>query len=116
MALLVLLTADLTVISRVEGAAARAGAKVRVVSSESQAVECCAAESAECIIIDLSLPSLDLKALVAQLTSATPTAPRAIAFGPHVHEERLAAARDAGCNEVVSRGQFFAQLDTLLRH
>ena len=40
---------------------------------------------------------------------------RVVAFGPHVHEQRLAAARDAGCDLVVSRGQFFSQLETILK-
>jgi hypothetical protein len=39
---------------------------------------------------------------------------RVVAFGPHVHEERLAAARNAGCDEVVSRGEFFARLDAIV--
>ena len=38
-----------------------------------------------------------------------------VAFGPHVHEERLAAAREAGCDVVVSRGKFFAELDAILK-
>jgi hypothetical protein len=52
-------------------------------------------------------------AIVEQLKAA-PNRPRVIAFGPHVHEERLQAARKAGCDEVVSRGQFFAQVEGML--
>jgi hypothetical protein len=33
-----------------------------------------------------------------------------VAFGPHVHEAKLAAARSAGCDEVISRGRFHAEL------
>jgi hypothetical protein len=32
-----------------------------------------------------------------------------------VHEGLLAAAQGAGCDEVLSRGQFFAQLDGIVR-
>jgi hypothetical protein len=60
------------------------------------------------------LPSLDIAALVDQLKLKAASATRTIAFGPHVHEERLAAARHAGCDRVVSRRQFFSQLDTIL--
>lgn len=110
----VLLTSDLTIVSRVQGAASRARAATGVVASESAAVERCVAEQAELLIVDLSAPSLDIKALIEQVKTATTTPPRIITFGPHVHEERLAAAREAGCDEVVSRGQFFSQLDKML--
>jgi hypothetical protein len=39
---------------------------------------------------------------------------RAIAFGPHVHVQRLEAARAVGFGLVVSRGQFVMQLRQLL--
>jgi DNA-binding response OmpR family regulator len=110
----ILLTGDLTVVSRVEGAASRAGAATRAVSSESAAVELCVAEKAELLVVDLNAPSLDIKALIEQVKTVTTTPPHIIAFGPHVHEERLAAAREAGCDEVVSRGQFFTQIDKML--
>jgi len=38
-----------------------------------------------------------------------------VAFGPHVHEERLAAAREAGCDEVLSRGEFFARVNAIVQ-
>jgi DNA-binding response OmpR family regulator len=110
----VLLTGDLTVISRVEGAARLAGMKVRTAAGAGSAVECCAAEPVKFLIIDLSTRSLNVKALVDQLPTSATHRPHVIAFGPHVHEERLAAARDAGCDTVLSRGQFFAQVDGLV--
>jgi CheY-like chemotaxis protein len=110
----ILLTGDLTVISRVEGAAARAGASTSAVSSETAAIECCQSNDAKLLIVDLNAASLDVKSLLTQLKMAMAAPPRVVAFGPHVHEERLAAAREAGCDEVVSRGQFFAQLESIV--
>jgi DNA-binding response OmpR family regulator len=110
----VLLTADLTVVSQVEGAATRVGTVLRAVSSESAAVELCIAEQAELLIIDLNAPSLNIKTIVEQVKTSASAPPRIVAFGPHVHEERLAAAREAGCDEVVSRGRFLSQLDVLI--
>lgn len=109
-----LLTGDLTVMSRVEGAASRVAAKLRAVAGASQAIDCCVSEPIKFLIIDLSTPSLNVKSLVDQLKALTQNRPHIIAFGPHVHEQRLAAAREAGCDEVVSRGQFFAQVDAML--
>jgi hypothetical protein len=36
-----------------------------------------------------------------------------VAFGPHVHLQRLQAARQAGCQQVLSRGQLHQQAGTL---
>ncbi len=110
----VLLSSDLTVLSRVEGAATRVGKKVRIAANESQAAELCNVDEASTLIVDLSMPSIDIAALNVQLKSNKAAATRVVAFGPHVHEERLAAARNAGCDLVVSRGQFFSQLDAIL--
>jgi DNA-binding response OmpR family regulator len=110
----VLLSSDLTVVSRVEGAALGAGKKVRAVSNAAQAVEAIKAENAGLVIVDLAAPALDIAALIEQLRSGDAAATRVVAFGPHVHEARLAAALEAGCDEVVSRGQFFSQLDRIL--
>jgi DNA-binding NarL/FixJ family response regulator len=110
----ILLTSDLTVVSHVDGAAARTGSTVRTVSSPADAIQRCASETIELVMVDLNTPSLEMASLVASI-KATTSAARVVAFGPHVHAERLAAARDAGCDAVTSRGQFFANTDAVLR-
>ena len=87
---------------------------MRITSTASQALETCRAESAKLLIVDLSMPTVDITELVKRLRSNATVPPRVIAFGPHVHEERLAAARSAGCDVVLSRGQFFGQLEAIL--
>lgn len=111
---LVLLSNDLMVVSRVEGAAARIGALVRAAAGAAKALEFHGAEPADVVIVDLAISPLGLSALVNQLKSDTSHPMRIVAFGPHVHEDRLAAARAAGCDVVMSRGQFFAQADAIL--
>lgn len=37
-----------------------------------------------------------------------------VAFGPHVHVESLQAAREAGCDQVLTRGQFHQQVMNLV--
>ena len=110
----VLLSTDLVTMSRVQGAAAARCASLTTVSNLSAAVECCLATESTTLLIDLALPSLDVNGLVSELKATGARSPRIIAFGPHVHEEKLAAAKRAGCDVVVSRGQFFAQLESLL--
>ena len=111
----VLLSGDLMVTSRVAGAAAQQGVALQTASNAQQAAESCREHSAQMLIVDLSTPSLNVAELVAAVKTDKDAAPTIVAFGPHVHEERLAAARDAGCDRVVSRGQFFGQLDTMLQ-
>jgi CheY-like chemotaxis protein len=111
----VLLSNDLMVVSRVQGAAAGGGLSVTTVSDAAQAIECCRAMESGTLLVDLAVPAVDMNVLVSDLKILGTQSPRIVAFGPHVHEQRLAAARQAGCDEVVSRGQFFAQLESLLR-
>jgi len=110
----VLVTSDLMVVSHVQGAAARAGVAVQTAANADQAAELAKMTETRLVIVDLAMPSLELSALVTRCKAQRPTAPRIVAFGPHVHEDRLAAARHAGCDAVMSRGQFFSQVDALL--
>lgn len=111
---IVLLSGDLMIVSRVAGAAAAKGNALQTAANAGQAIELCRSHAARILIVDLSTPSLDVSALVAAVKSFGDDAPRVVAFGPHVHEERLAAAREAGCDVVVSRGQFMGQLESLV--
>jgi hypothetical protein len=47
--------------------------------------------------------------------SSTGTGTRIVAFGPHVARARLALARDAGADDVVSRGELLGGFAALLR-
>ena len=63
---------------------------------------------ADLVVVDL--------ARVDDLTAVRRAAPhsRIIAFGPHVDDAALEAARDAGIDEVIPRSKFFRQLNELL--
>jgi hypothetical protein len=105
----------LTVLPRVEASAARLHATVRPAGGLNQAVDACRAEPGSLLVVDLAAPQLlDVGGVVQALKSSGGSPTRVIAFGPHVHESRLREARLAGCDEVFSRGQFFARLDTIL--
>jgi CheY-like chemotaxis protein len=111
----VLVSGDLMVQSRVAGAAERVGAALQSVSNVEQAAARCEAEQAGLLLLDLSTAGVKPQDLVDRLSAAGSRRPTIVAFGPHVHESLLAAAREAGCDEVVSRGQFFGQLDAILQ-
>ncbi len=110
----VLLADDLMVISRVEGAAQRVGVTLKTASDAVGAVSQCAERPVGLLIVDLSARAADAAQIMSEFSTATVDRPPIVAFGPHVHEARLTAATEAGCEEVLSRGQFFAQLDAIL--
>lgn len=108
---------DLMFSSAVGGAAAAQQAKLNVVSSLSELLKINEAGALALVILDLATPAVDVASVTAQLRALTAPLPTIIAYGPHVHAEKLTAARDAGCDEVLTRGQFHSQMfDVIARH
>ena len=109
------LTSDLMIASQVEGAAERCDVPLKVVASTEALAQKCQADEVTLILIDLGFAGLELKEIVSSVEDAGSARPTVVAFGPHVHANRLEAARAAGCDEVMSRGALCAQIDDLLR-
>src|SRR5687768_909616 len=106
-----LLSRDLLIGSQVLGAARGLGIDARQVNGPA---ELAAMETRpRLVLIDLSLPGLAVAEVVAGLRELD-APPRIVAFGPHVHAGLLSAAREAGCDEVLTRGQFTAQIASVL--
>jgi CheY-like chemotaxis protein len=112
----VLLSGDLMGASRVEGAARLSGVEFRVVGSVDAAIDCCAAQSVSLVMVDLATSGLDVSALVERLKISSRRAPAVVAFGPHVQKAALDAAQEAGCDQVLSRGQFMSQASAIIAH
>ena len=104
-----LVTTDLMISSHVEGAAKRQAALLDI-ASESQCRERIQSGVFDQIIVDLGTWSGELQ-LMRQLC---PSTAKLVAFGPHVHKAKLDAARAAGFDLVLSRGEFHARVDQLL--
>lgn len=109
-----LLSADLMITSQASGAARQAGAALSSLASVTALTERAEQEQPRVVILDLALGGLNVADVVAQLRSEARGPLAIVAFGQHVHEERLAAAKAAGCDYVLSRGQFHAQAGQLL--
>ena len=62
------------------------------------------------VLADLHNATLDPAGLVAAIGAMQPR-PRLVVFGSHVDVARLKAARAAGCDLVLPRSAFFADLD-----
>jgi DNA-binding NarL/FixJ family response regulator len=110
---LVLLANDLMVVSRLQNGATQAGAHIHSAASGDRALQLCDLYSARLLIVDLATPGLELD-FVQQLKARPDRETRVVAFGPHVHKNRLDAAQVAGCDLVLSRGQFFNDVETIL--
>jgi DNA-binding NarL/FixJ family response regulator len=67
--------------------------------------------AADVVVVDLSRP--DALEAVAALRAAGSTA-RIVAYGSHVERDLLAAARAAGCDRVLARSAFFADVAAAL--
>ena len=67
------------------------------------------------VIVDLESAAGGLAEIVSIVLAGQGERPQIVAYGPHVHEGRLAAARQAGCDSVLSKGKFHAQMQSLLQ-
>jgi DNA-binding NarL/FixJ family response regulator len=114
MAVLALIS-DLMMQSQVAGAAARAAATLKIATTADALLAQAAASQPRLVIVDLSHPGLDPRELIAALKRVLLADSATLAFGPHVHAARLAEATEAGCDTVISRGQFHAQMEAILK-
>jgi CheY-like chemotaxis protein len=113
---ILLISPDLTIQSRVAAAAERGGGPAPRVCGGPDLVDSSEAASCRLVLLDLSAPGLDAAEVVAALRERLPEAARIVAFGPHVQKAKLDAARAAGCDAVISRGQFDRDLDAILQN
>jgi CheY-like chemotaxis protein len=109
------LTKDLFFASRVTATARSLGAELAVVGSVEELLQKAQEQPLSLVLLDLDSPGADAAAIVAGLREQAAHAPAVIAFGSHIHEARLTAARQAGCDQVLARGQFDRQMASLLR-
>src|SRR5579872_269549 len=103
---------DLIFFSRVAGAARAIGSTIRMVKSSDDLLSQAKQNNPATIILDLNLPGLDLPDMLEKLRTAYPTMPCLVAYGSHVEAEVLRAARKTGCDHVMPRSQFVANLET----
>lgn len=105
---------DLFFSSKVSGTARQLGISVQLAGSRQALLEA-ARSRPDLIIVDLDADSVDPLGVVGELRSLAPSGtPRLIAFASHVRETVLQEARDAGYDDVLTRGALAANLPGLL--
>ncbi|MFM2094861.1 MAG: hypothetical protein RIS70_1985, partial [Planctomycetota bacterium] len=64
-------------------------------------------------LLDLGTVTGAVSELISELRAGNPDC-KVIAYGPHVHVDRLIEAQKAGCDEVLARGTFSREIPRLL--
>jgi len=110
-----LLSRDLIFTSKITGTARELGHKVLVAGDAALAASMIGQWRPRVVFVDLAAGDLvSPPALIALRTAAAPGTPF-LAFGSHVDTAALSAAAAAGCDPVLPRSKFTAELPALVR-
>lgn len=109
-----ILTRDLMFTSKVVGTAQALGLAIKSVGGLDRAEALIAEHAPRAVFVDLAAGDLASPDALSRLMALAPGVPF-IAFGSHVDADALAAARAAGCREVMPRSKFTMQLPELIR-
>ena len=111
----ILLSRDLIFTSKVAGTAQALGHRVAVVGGVARALELLAGPAPAVVFVDLGAGDLVASPALLQYKEVAPPGTPFVAFGSHVDTEALAAAKAAGCDPVLPRSRFTAELPDLVR-
>lgn len=111
----ILVSNDLMAASNIRGAAQSQQIPLTILANIDAVIRQCNEGSVDLVVLDLSTPGLDPGAVLPKLRGTEHPPGAVIAYGPHVHQQRLDKATEAGCDEVLTRGQMHAQADAVLR-
>jgi len=114
MSKLVLVSSDLILGARIEGATQQCGLTMVTVGGQGPALEA-SGDDCRAVIIDLRTPGINVAKLVEALRKQGDSSLPIVACGPHVHEQRLDEARRAGCDLVLTRGQLDREAESILQ-
>lgn len=110
-----LLSRDLMFTVKITGTARELGREVKVAGDVDRASALIAELHPLAVFVDLAAGPLAAPEAITRLRAEAGDDVPFIAFGSHVDAEALAAARDAGCREVMPRSKFTIQLPDLIR-
>jgi DNA-binding response OmpR family regulator len=114
MSRIVFVSQDVLFWSRVSSLATAAGTEAVRIGDEAGMEKAFGEGGVARVIVDLSVRGVDLPGWARRWASADPR-PELIAFGSHVDEAALSAARDAGFDRVMPNSRFHRELAELVR-
>lgn len=107
---------DLLFSSKIRATAKQAGVEIAFARSPAEVLEQARARRPSLVIFDLNSGKTDPVATIAALKADPELGSiRALGFASHVHTALIAAARDAGADQVLPRSAFAAGLADILR-
>lgn len=109
-----LLSRDLIFTSKITGTASELGHRVIVAGNAALALATIEQSKPKVVFVDLAAGELVSPPALASYQEATPGTPF-VAFGSHVDTTAMEAARVSGCNPVLPRSRFSAELPGLIR-
>lgn len=108
--------ADILFAARIRGAADAAGVNTLPLTARDDVVEKVRGAAPGLVLLDLDARWLDAPAVIRALKADAGTAAiPVVAFVSHVREDAIAAAREAGADQVLARSAFVRRLPELLR-
>ncbi len=110
-----LLSRDLIFTAKVTSTARGLDRRVLVAGNLSQATAMIEKDRPKVVFVDLSAGDLASPATLQTLRPLAGPATSFVAFGSHVDTAALAAAAEAGCDPVMPRSRFTAELPDLIR-
>lgn len=97
-------TNDLMAAAPIEHAARQLGVECRAITA-CQLNDVDRSDDLQVVVVDLNAVD-QVAEVIATVRSSVGESVPIIAFGPHVHVAKLEAAKEAGCSQVLTRGQF----------
>jgi CheY-like chemotaxis protein len=110
----ILLCQDLIFTSKITGTARELGYRVLLAGTDPLARSVLQQWQPRVVFVDLAHPHFAQPEVLMAYRKLVPGA-RFIAFGSHVDVKALSAARDVGCDPVLPRSKFTADLPALIR-
>ena len=113
--MVVFITSDLMMASNASAHAKQQGIKICQVSSAERGLEIVKESRPHLLLVDLQCPGLDIVGLGSSLSKlADSISPLTIGFAQHVETDKLQAGRDAGFDQVLTRGQMNSQVAQII--
>jgi CheY-like chemotaxis protein len=111
----ILLSRDLIFTAKITGTARELGRRILVAGDMALASSMIEQWHPRAVFVDLAAGDLVTPPALLAYRKMTGTATAFVAFGSHVDTQALAAARAAGCDPVLPRSRFSAELPELIR-
>jgi DNA-binding NarL/FixJ family response regulator len=105
-----LLSDDLMLGSQLAAAAQQSGQTVRTAANLDSLLSLCAEADVRQVVLDLNVSNVNPATALPKLRDACPSQATFLAIAPHVHTAKIEAAKQAGFDRVLTRGQFHGSM------